>query len=96
MNVDGIINGAFGAPAALCLVFIFFLFYFSSMDTLEQRLQEAKVLETELATLRPDAKIYQRHVDSSHIFFLASDVDKIKSDTLRRKQDLEKQIKDQK
>ncbi|CAO3596618.1 unnamed protein product [Absidia cylindrospora] len=52
---------------------------------LEKKLQESKVLSTELASVQSTAKVYQRKVPSSNIFLLENDTNTVKSATLRKK-----------
>ncbi|KAI8335849.1 hypothetical protein BC941DRAFT_514683 [Chlamydoabsidia padenii] len=61
--------------------------------TLKQKLQESKVLAAELTYLRPTAKLYQRKVPTSNIFFLETDINTIKSDAKYQQKILEKEVK---
>ncbi|CAO3596617.1 unnamed protein product [Absidia cylindrospora] len=60
---------------------------------LEKKLQESKVLSTELASVQSTAKVYQRKVPSSNIFLLENDTNTVKSATLLQQKSLEKELK---
>ncbi|KAL1931908.1 hypothetical protein VTP01DRAFT_8964 [Rhizomucor pusillus] len=64
-----------------------------SDQVLEKELQEAKVLNAELSSLRPTARVFERQVPSSNIFFLATGKNKVKSDAKHRESQLLKQQK---
>ncbi|KAI7898072.1 uncharacterized protein BX663DRAFT_556151 [Cokeromyces recurvatus] len=50
---------------------------------LEKLIQEAKVLNAELSHIRSTTALYERHVPSSNIFFLADNNDLVKSKSIR-------------
>ncbi|KAI9469652.1 MAG: hypothetical protein EXX96DRAFT_612184 [Benjaminiella poitrasii] len=58
-----------------------------------KQIQEAKVLNAELSHIRPTTALYERHVPSSNIFFLAPNNDLVKSKSLLYQKDIEKQLK---
>ncbi|KAI9322638.1 hypothetical protein BX666DRAFT_1897117 [Dichotomocladium elegans] len=66
----------------------------SSKELLEHQLQEIKVLNAELASLRPNATLYERQVPSSNVFFLARDHNAVKSAAKRNVASMETQLLD--
>ncbi|CAO3667839.1 unnamed protein product [Rhizopus microsporus] len=58
---------------------------------LDRQIQEAKVLNAELAHLRPKAQLYERQVPSSNLFFLARDNASVKKKSEEYQRGLEKQ-----
>ncbi|KAG2201185.1 hypothetical protein INT47_012996 [Mucor saturninus] len=48
----------------------------------KKKIQESKVLNAELAHLKPTTALYERQVPSSNIFFLAKDNEAVKTKSL--------------
>ncbi|OAD76649.1 hypothetical protein PHYBLDRAFT_142163 [Phycomyces blakesleeanus NRRL 1555(-)] len=64
----------------------------STKTYLENELRAAKVLNSELKGLRSSAALYERHVPSSNIFFLADDKKAVQSAAKKRQDDLENML----
>ncbi|KAG2224765.1 hypothetical protein INT45_005289 [Circinella minor] len=63
-------------------------------DILQHQLQELKVLEAELSTVHPKARLYERMVPSSNVFFLAKDKNAVKSATKQQQDTMTKKLKE--
>ncbi|CAO3609741.1 unnamed protein product [Cunninghamella echinulata] len=59
---------------------------------LEKKLQEYKVLNAELSSIKPSSKIYQRQVPTSNVFFLEKDKNIVKSNAIYQQKEIEKKL----